>query len=117
MSLCSLIISKQPIDDISKDRYHKHELIHADAKSEIYVYGRMGDNVLSQSQTVLMPYHQFLLKIHQISSPIFVIIDELAHQQSELDLAMQKIRLLNTQSKTTLPIDAPIDYGKIYFLN
>ena len=117
MSLCSLIISKQPIDDISKDRYHKHELIYADGKSEIFVYGRMGGNVLSQSQTVLTSYHQFLLKIHQMSSPIFVIIDELAHQQSELDLAMEKIRLLNTQSKTVLPIDVPIDYGKIYFVN
>ncbi|OOR82344.1 hypothetical protein [Moraxella canis] len=119
MSLCSLIITKQPIDEIGKDRYHKHILIYEHDQDHIYVYSRMFNNILvprTRKPQVLPSYYQFLLSINQIS-PIFVVIGDLIRRQSELDLAMEKIKLLNDQAITALNIETPIEFGRIYFIS
>lgn len=118
MSLCSLIIAKKPIEIIGKDRYHKHTLIYENSQDHIYVYSRMFDNILAprtRKPQVLPSYYQFLSSVNQIS-PIFVVIGDLIRRQSELDLAMEKIKLLNDQAITALNIETPIEYGKIYLI-
>ena len=113
MSLCSLIMTHQKIEIIVKDRYHKHELVYA--KKSIFIYSRIGGNILSPEQKLSMSYYEFLLKLRQFSSPLFITIGELHHRQSELDFAIKIMQQINSQNtKEQLNQDTLIEYDTIY---
>lgn len=90
MSKLTLIISHTAIHDIEKSRYFKHQLIYQNP----FVYSRMANNVVINDKI----NGEFLAFLKNLNQPIYFVIGELTHNQSELEFALQVLNGSNLKN-------------------
>lgn len=90
MSKLNLIISHTAIHDIEKSRHFKHQLIYQNP----LVYRRMANNVVINDKI----NGEFLAFLKNLNQPIYFVIGELTHNQSELEFALQVLNGSNLKN-------------------
>lgn len=107
MSKISLMISPITIDEITKSRYFKHELIYQTP----FVYCRMPCNGILDNDKLNREFLKFLKSLNK--TPIYFIIGELTNHQNDLDFAKESLKL-DVKNAVKLTYELPILNNQLY---